>query len=46
MISNGNSFGLSNGQSMSIQDPENNEREGLALMFGFMDQIQKIGNAL
>lgn len=46
MLANGNSFGISNTMQLGIQDPESSEREGLPLVWGFMDQIQKTGNAL
>jgi len=50
MISNGNSFGLpegnayANGNSRAIQDPETTERLGDPLMWGWTG-FQKAGNA-
>ena len=47
MRSNGNSFGVSNGQSMSAApaDPEATEREGFPLGWAWSG-FQKPGNAL
>lgn len=45
MIANGNSFSWGDSGSMAIQNPENTERIGDPLMWGWIG-IQKAGNAL
>jgi len=45
MFANGNSFGLANGNSHAVQDPDSTERLGFPLMWGWTG-FQKPGNAL